>query len=415
VPDTIGVELILPALLADLTALVTGTGSEPPPGIKAETVEAVRRLQLPAGFEPELLARARARFATGAAPAKAWVCLEVLGSPAARPEPPATASAAGGHVGCSAAATAAWAGGPGGDPAAVDFLQRLQARGGGPVPAVTPITYFEAAWVLNSLAVGELAPAVPKLLLDRLDAGLTADGAPAAPGLPPDADDTAAVLAALLRHGRIRRPDCLLPFRTADRFSCFPDERSPSVSTNAHVLETLVLYLARRPEEASRFAVPAAVAAEWLLSQQRPDGSWQDKWHASAYYATACCVLALARRGGEPSRRAISCARRWLLETQRSDGSWGRWLGTVEETAYALQILTRTWSGPATTAAAANATRRGFRFLVQSARPAAYPPLWHAKDLYTPVLVVESGRLAAGHLAARQLAGRRRRSGLAIG
>jgi hypothetical protein len=87
----------------------------------------------------------------------------------------------------------------------------------------------------------------------------------------------------------------------------------------------------------------------------------------------------------------------------------------VEETAYALQILTRTWSGPATTAAAANATRRGFRFLVQSARPAAYPPLWHAKDLYTPVLVVESGRLAAGHLAARQLAGRRRRSGLAIG
>jgi hypothetical protein len=389
VPDTIGVELIVPALLEDLTGLLAGPG-----------------LPLPAPLDPGRLAQVRARFAAGAAPMQSWACLEVFGSAAvAAPSvQPATGPGAG-SVGCSAAATAAWLGGPGGHPQAHHFLDRLQARGGGPVPGVTPVTYFEAAWVLNSLSVGELAPGVPAALLDRLDAGLTPLGAPAAPGLPPDADDTAAVLLALLRHGRVRRPDCLLRFRAEGYFRCFPEERSPSVSTNAHVLEALALYLARRPEEASRFAAPAASAAEWLLAQQRPDGSWQDKWHASGCYATACCALALARLGSTSARQAVSRARRWVLDSQRPEGSWGRWVGTVEETAYAVQILARTRSGPAFDAAATEAIRRGREFLA-GAVPADHPPLWHAKDLYTPVVVVEAARLAAWHLAGRHLTGR---------
>jgi hypothetical protein len=416
VPDTIGVELIVPALVEELTALTTPAGPaapEPaapprpavptrparPPVASVPAEVAAPPVRLPAGFDPDLLARARARFAAGAAPPKSWACLEVFG-PAAAGAP--FVRPAGGSVGCSPAATAAWLGGAHRHPEAVGFLDRLQARGGGPVPAVTPITYFEAAWVLNQLALAGLTRRVPLAVLDRLDAALTDAGAPAAAGLPADADDTAAVLAALLRHGRLRRPDPLLPYRTDGYFTCFPDERSPSVSTNAHVLETLALYLARRPTEHPRFAGPAATAADWLLGQQRSDGSWWDKWHASPYYATACCVVALALHGGRGARPALTRAVSWVRATQRPDGSWGRWQGTVEETAYGVQVLA--FAGPAGAdpdpTASAAAAARAHRFLADPPPLAEHPPLWHAKDLYTPVAVVRAARLAALRLAA---------------
>lgn len=421
VPDTIAVELIVPALLEDLAELLTTAPA--PPGVPADPA---RWLRSPAGFDPELLAKARARFAAGPPARKSWACLEVFG-PAAAGAP--LVRPAGGSVGCSPAATAAWLGAPPGPREAAEpqeaagpreaagFLEALQARGGGPVPGVTPITYFEAAWVLNGLAAGGFTGAgrrggrripVPAAILDRLEAGLTGDGAPAAPGLPADADDTAAVLAALLRHGRVRAPGHLLRYRTDGYFTCFPDERNPSVSTNAHVLEALALHLARRRADRDRFAGPAATATEWLLAQQEPEGNWWDKWHASPYYATACCVGALGGYGGEPARGAVRRARAWVLATQRPDGSWGRWEPTVEETAYAVQILAAAGAPPAG-GATARAIARGCALLADPPPPTEYSPLWHAKDLYTPVAVVEAARLAALGLADQlddRLAGR---------
>ncbi len=379
-PDTIGVEVILPALLEELqTRLAASPAAATLPPLPMVPVD-TRPLDI-----------ARARAANGSLSPRAWACLEVLGEQAAgvRWVRPAM-----GAVGCSAAATAAWAGGPLGDHGAVDFLHRLQERGGGPVPAVTPITYFEPAWVLNSLALGGVEVTVPDTLLDRLEAGLSHEGAPAAPGLPADADDTAAVLAALQRYGRPRRPDSLLRYRTDGHFACFLDERNPSVSTNAHVLETLALWLAAHPEDGGRFAGPATTAAEWLLAQQQDDGAWWDKWHASPYYATACCVVALVIYGqvarvGPAIERAVA----WLRATQRSDGSWGRWQGTPEETAYAVQALV-----VAAPHEAAEQIRRGCAALAAAeaaAEETTDPPLWHAKDLYTPVAVVRAARLAA--------------------
>ena len=396
-PDTVGVEVGLPALVEELRARLTDSPAAatlpplPPTAVDTAPLVAMRR-----------------RAASGTLSPRAWACLEVLGAEAvaARWVRPAM-----GAVGCSPAATAAWAGGPLGDRGAVDFLHRLQRRGGGPVPAVTPITYFEPAWVLNSLAVGGLTVPVPGALLDRLEAGVTEQGAPAAPGLPADADDTAAVLAALHRHGRPRRPDVLLDYRTDGHFACFLDERNPSVSANAHVLETLALWLAARPEERGRFGGPAATAARWLLAQQGDDGAWWDKWHASPYYATACCALALLTYGREELASvgpAVGRAVDWLRATQRPDGSWGRWRGTAEETAYA--VLTLAVAAPRL---AAVEIRRGCAALADPSEPdetssnpgdgrdpgdppaATDPPLWHAKDLYTPVAVVRAARLAA--------------------
>jgi hypothetical protein len=382
VPDTIASEMVVPALLAEVNALVTALAAASP---MVFAPELARPLRPPVGFDPRVLDGARERFADGAFSPRLAYCLEVFGaaaagSPLVRP--------AAGVVGCSPAATAAWAGGPHAPREAREFLDTLQARGGGPVPVVAPVSYFEPAWALTNLAAGGLALDVPVALLNRLDTGLTSAGAPVAPSLPPDSDDTSAVLTALLRHGRIRPPDSLLSFQADGYFRCFPDERNPSESVNAHVLEALARYLARRPGERDQFAAPAAMAARWLRDRQHPDGNWWDKWHASPYYATACTVTALLCHGAPESRPAVRRAAAWVRDTQRPDGTWGRWSGTVEETSYAVQVLVLTGGDEA-------AIRRGCAFLADPPPLAEHPPLWHGKDLYLPVRVVRAARLAA--------------------
>jgi halimadienyl-diphosphate synthase len=386
VPDTVGVELIVPALLDELRELLATAAGDP--FLVDLAADADSSLQLPSGFDRTMLERARRGLAVRELPRRVWTCLEIFG-PAAVAAPSVRPSM--GAVGCSPAATAAWLGGASGDPAALKFLDMLQARHGGPVPGITPITYFETAWVLNTLASGGFHPRVPVVLLDRLEAGLSAEGAPAAPGLPADGADTALVLAALLRQGRIRPPDSLLGFQSDGYFKCFPDERNASVATNARALETLALYLTHRPDHWRRFGPAAATTAEWLLDHQRPDGSWWDKWHASPYGATAACVLALLVHHPAWARVAIDTAVAWVCDTQRPDGSWGRWHGTVEETSYAVQILAKAAGHERAAAALAG----GCAFLTDPPPLAAHPPLWHGKDLALPLAVIKALRASA--------------------
>src|SRR5690606_14995661 len=239
------------------------------------------------------------------------------------------------------AAPAAWLGGASGDPHARAYLKHVQARGGGPVPSVTPLSHLEAAWVLNVLAVGGFRPPVPPRLLRRLEEALGPAGAAAAPGLPADCRHTAGVLSALMRHGRLHSPEPLLEFRSAGGFADQPGSDEASVSGNAHALECVALYLTHRPAAASRFAAAAQLAAGWLRDHQHPDGYWRDRHHASPYYAVTLAVRALLLHDAAGHRPAIDRALAWLRGTQRGDGSWGRWEGTVEETAYAVQTLAR--------------------------------------------------------------------------
>ncbi len=399
IPDTIAVELVVPALITSINARLDRAARDgsASPSNASTPVEGSDggRLPMPAGMDTALLTVLRDRLARGALPKKLWASLETLGA-TARNSPHISAGA--GAVAGSPAATAAWLGGPDSSapdaPESLRYLERLQAQGGGALPGVSPITYFEPAWTLNFLAAAGVEYRTPTRLLDRLDAALGPLGAPAGPGLPPDSDDTAGVLSALARHGRLRRPDCLLEYRTDGYFTCFPAERTPSTSTNAHILEALSLYLSRRPAEWTRFGPSAAMAAQWLLSCQRPDGSWQDKWHASPYYATARCALALASFNGEQYRHAARRAASWVLDTQRADGSWGRWRGTIEETAYAVQILARV-PLPHRSDAVDRSVAVGRAYLTSRNDPSAYPGLWHAKDLYAPIAVIRAARLAA--------------------
>src|SRR5262249_22015252 len=136
-----------------------------------------------------------------------------------------------------------------------------------------------------------------------------------------------------------REPDCLWPYETDTHFQAWAGERTPSTSVNAHVLEAIGRTLDRRRRSSVRLKLAAAKVVRWLCDQQRADGSWTDKWHASPYYATVCAALALHRYGGNPSVPAVRRAVRWVVETQRPDGAWGLWQSTAEETAYAMRIL----------------------------------------------------------------------------
>jgi halimadienyl-diphosphate synthase len=393
-PDTIAVEIIVPALIAQVNAHLDGLRPEPVTGL--DSWRGTARLGLPPGVNDGLLARLGQLVRQGhALPAKLLHSLEALG-PAARGA--SFVHPVHGAVGCSPAATAAWLPDRTGCSAAVGYLEAAQNRGKGPVPGVTPIAAFERAWVVAALTTAGIDVTVPRGLVGSLHAAFGECGVAAGPGLPPDSDDTAVALYALAQLGSPRSLDYLLAYQVDTHFSCFHDERTPSVSTNAHILRTFGRYLEyNMPQRFSHQTVMSKLS-RWLRDCQEADGSWWDKWHSSPYYATACCATALHRHSRSVSASTVSRAAEWLLESQRADGSWGRWNGTYEETAYAVQTLLQTWVSRADRAVA-QAAARGCVFLQRSGGDHTQPPLWHDKDLYTPIRVVRAEGLAALHLA----------------
>jgi halimadienyl-diphosphate synthase len=398
-PDTPAIEIIVPFLVALIGHRLDHLPD--PPVVGLDRWRGRVRLSPPAGVDDaplrglrEILGRRQA------VPLKTLHSLEVGGelSVGARGVPRGST----GMVGASPAATAAWLGtspldrsNPG-----HRYLRGATAQHGGPVPSVIPITSFERAWVINSLAMAGIRVEPRGRLVREMLATIGPRGVSGGSGLPPDADTTSATLCALGHLGVPTRPGVLRRFDLDTHFCTWVGERTGSSTTNAHVLAALAKSGGRRSGWRTS-AIQRTVA--WLCDQQAA-GAWSDKWHASPYYATMCTVAALrdtvlaetalpamaGARVGEAVDRAVA----WVLASQRRDGSWGRFAGTAEETAYALQILLyRARPGRPSLSAAS----RGHRFLV-SAEDVAMPPLWHDKDLYTPTLVVRAAVLSARHL-----------------
>jgi halimadienyl-diphosphate synthase len=387
IPDTPAVDLLVPALVGRINDRLARSGRP-------------ERLPLPSGLDERRLTAVRHLLASGApVPPKLLHAAEVVadvvrGAPGIQPVSP-------GGVGASPAATAAWLGGPPTTAAgrsALSYLEAVVTAHDGSVPCAAPITVFERSWVLSTLARVGLATAPPPELVAELTAVLDPAGIAAGPGLPPDADTTSVTLYTLTLLGAAPDLDSLWAFEVGPHFCTWPGEDGVSVTTNAHVLDAL----SARPDPTGRRAGAIERIAGWLCDQQNPDGAWSDRWHASPYYATACCALALATvaRQREPSpdgaiERALGRARAWVLATQRADGSWGRWSGTAEETAYAVHVLLST--RPAPDGPTVRAATRAYAYLLGAPDESA-TALWHDKDLYRPTAIVRATILAAVHL-----------------
>jgi hypothetical protein len=388
IADTIAAELIIPALLHDIHEHLDRLAREPLTGLHGWTNV---RFDMPTFADPGLLRHIRTTIAP--LPAKLCHTLEIAGTKARGSD---AVQPVNGNIGCSPAATAAWLGDIA--PAhtrnpSVIYLNDLAARYGGPVPGVSPISTFEYAWSVNALLSAGVEVDVPTGVTASLQASLTEEGAAVAPGLLCDADSTAVVLSSLAQLGVSPRLDYLYAFDRGSHFVCWEGERNPSVSANAHVLETLADHETRYPERKSPNQNAVTRISEWLQAHQHEDGYWLDKWHASPYYATHCCVRALSRSG---AALTLDRARHWVLATQRPDGAWGNWCGTREETAYAIQILLGDGRAPSRQALAAAARGRAF---LRASEGSGDPPLWHDKDLYAPINVIQAEVLAASHLA----------------
>ncbi|MEU8184528.1 prenyltransferase/squalene oxidase repeat-containing protein [Micromonospora sp. NPDC049047] len=391
-PDTPAADLIVPALVQRINYQLAffaargdrwfADGPGAIAGVDRRRIDAVHALVASGRPVPQKLVHA----------------FEVLGPAAYRH---AGVSPVAGAIGASPAATAAWLGDPatpGADPEVLAYLRAAVGPLDGPVPCTTPITVFERAWTLSNLvrAGVPLRPA-PKLIAE-LVAALGPQGVATGPGLPADADTTSVALYVLARLGHPVDPASLLLFDTGTHFCTWRGEDGRSVTTNAHVLEALGWHARHTAAGASRYAGRVPALAGWLADEQQPDGCWADRWHASPYYATACVVTALDRYApADIAGPAVDRAIDWLVASQRADGTWGRFAGTVEETAYALHVLlgTRRSVRPGV----AEAIARGFPQLAEVDDRHEHPPLWHDKDLYTPVLIVRAAVLGVRQLA----------------
>ncbi|WP_239513653.1 prenyltransferase/squalene oxidase repeat-containing protein [Streptosporangium sp. 'caverna'] len=401
-PDMPAIELIVPALISM---------------INARTGPAGERLGAPAGMDGAKLTAIRAWLASGGTvPQKLLHALEVAGEAAVRaadvsPVPISAAIfgdiGAMGAIGASPAAGAAWLGAEGpSDPAdpVLRYLEEIADRTGGPVPCATPITVFERGWALSWLLRAGVPVVVPPELTASLSGALGPEGVAAGPGLPPDADTTSVALYTLVLLEAPLEPVGLWPYETDTHFCTWRGEEGASPTVNAHVLDAFGEHLRRGTGAEPRYVAAVRKLSAWLCGRQAADGSWLDRWHASPYYATACCALALEDFGGEESADAVRGAVGWVLGSQREDGSWGRWEGTAEETAYALQILLLA-GGQAGDGRCEEAVERGYRYLLGSVTDRGDPvdprPLWHDKDLYFPAGIVRAAVLGALHLARR--------------
>jgi squalene-hopene/tetraprenyl-beta-curcumene cyclase len=176
---------------------------------------------------------------------------------------------------------------------------------------------------------------------------------------------------------------------------------------------------------------------EYLLQNQRSDGSWLPLWFGNQHapndenptYGTARVLAAyrdLDMMDTEPARRGVA----WLLDAQNADGGWGgakNVPSSVEETALAVEVLVdesiraRSVSDgsngdPSLTLRALTSVNRGLEYLVQRVEsgglcdPAPigfyFAKLWYFEKLYPIIFSVAALGRALRRLPPRQDIGR---------
>ncbi|MFE0774196.1 prenyltransferase/squalene oxidase repeat-containing protein [Streptomyces sp. NPDC058861] len=397
-PDTAAIEILVPHLFARINSLLDQplTGALPHLGPLARG----SRPGVPSGFRPQRHEEIAQRCLTGV-PGKLHHTFEGI-APYLSGD---AVDAADGLLGSSPAATAAWLATRPADARserASAALSVVARRYGGLFPEAAPIRVFERLWVTAALAGTGVPSACRAAVRTWAHNIYDPAGVRGAPGLLPDADDTAMAVLVTALTGVPRDPAPLAAFWAGTHYRCYLGEDTGSLTANAHALRALTAHGRSRPAEHAAHRPHRDLVRDWLLERQS-GGAWTDKWHASPYYATERCVRALLDHGGPGTSQAVRAAVDWVLDSQHDDGTWGIWGGTAEETAYAVKILL---------ADPAASTRRGWRRVLQRAGAALdtahgdqarHPALWHDKTLYAPTAMIRAEIITARELLRRGL------------
>ncbi|KIL86303.1 ent-kaur-16-ene synthase [Fusarium avenaceum] len=230
-------------------------------------------------------------------------------------------------------------------------------HGDGGIPGTHPTTHFECSWILATLLKGGFSK--QQLDCDELH-GLSGildtafQNEKGIIGFAPhtaDVDDTAKGLLAFSLLVQHVSPDAMIKvFEARDHFTTFGSERDPSLTSNLHVLLSL-LNQPNRSHYHSQILKSALFVCRWWWNS---DSIIKDKWHLSHLYPTMLFVEAFTDLlelvdSGELSglidqewrlkmgASLFQACLRVMLE-QQDDGSWG---GYREQTCHAVLALSQ--------------------------------------------------------------------------
>ncbi|CCT69398.1 gibberellin cluster-kaurensynthase [Fusarium fujikuroi] len=245
------------------------------------------------------------------------------------------------------------------DDEAEDYLRHVMrngaGHGNGGISGTFPTTHFECSWIIATLLKGGFTlkqidgdglRGLSTILLEALrDENGVIGFAPRTA----DVDDTAKALLALSLVNQPVSPDIMIKvFEGKDHFTTFGSERDPSLTSNLHVLLSL-LKQSNLSQYHPQILKTTLFTCRWWWGS---DHCVKDKWNLSHLYPTMLLVEAFTEvlhliDGGELSSlfdESFKCkiglsifqAVLRIILTQDNDGSWR---GYREQTCYAILAL----------------------------------------------------------------------------
>eukprot|EP00053_Salpingoeca_punica_P023596 m.10868 g.10868 ORF g.10868 m.10868 type:complete len:730 (-) comp5338_c1_seq1:40-2229(-) len=149
------------------------------------------------------------------------------------------------------------------------------------------------------------------------------------------------------------------------------------VECSSSALQGLCMFSKMYPDH-RRKEVDRAIkkGLDFMLSIQRPDGSWEGMWGVCFTYGTWFGLEGLIEAGLPPTHPAVQKACQFLLSKQEADGGWGETFMSCVTREYVhhptSQVVNTAWAVLSLMKAHCSdieAIRRGIRFLIQRQRP----------------------------------------------
>jgi len=268
----------------------------------------------------------------------------------------------------------------------INYLKQATGSDGG-APDLFSFDIFERAWVLWNLSLLDHWNNNIRILMEPHLEYMKNSWKPgfgvgfSAEYTIQDGDDTVVTYELLKKFGYPTDIEAVLTFEEEKYFRCYDLEVGISTSVNIHALMALHAfgYDLSHPTVQKIFA---------FLETEKLNTFLVDKWNLSPFYTSSHYIIACARYKNIKAQQTID----WILENQRPNGSWGYFAPAAEETAYCLQALSIWQSTIGNIPVGAIQSMR--KWLVEHLDP-PYFPIWIGKGLYSVEFVARSAILSA--------------------